>query len=60
METKYYTLKEISERLKVPVAYLRKAIQNHELKGHFIGRAYVVSENDITSYILSKGVKNER
>ena len=60
MNNKYYTLKEISCLLKTPVIYLRKLIKEHKLKGHFLGRQYIVSEEDLKTFIQSLGVKNER
>ncbi len=60
MNTKYYTLKEVSEKIKTPIAFLRKCIKNHTLKAHFVGRAYVVSQEEVDDFISSKGVKNER
>ena len=56
----YYTLKEISFKLKTPIPYLRKLIKNHQLKAHFIGRKYLVNEIDLITFINSRGVKNER
>lgn len=57
---KYYTLKQISELLITPIPYLRRLIKEHKLKGHFIGKQYIVSENDLKLFISSLGVKNER
>lgn len=56
---KYYTLKQISDMLITPIPYLRKLIQEHKLKGKFIGRQYIVSETDLKLFISSLGVKNE-
>ena len=56
----YYTLKEISFKLKTPIPYLRYLIRSHQLKAHFIGRQYLVSEIDLKTFINSRGVKNER
>lgn len=56
----YYTLKEISFKLKTPIPYLRYLIKSHQLKTHFIGRQYLVSEIDLKTFINSRGVKNER
>lgn len=60
MNNNYYTLKEISCLLKTPIVYLRKLIKEHKLKGHFLGRQYIVSEEDLKTFIQSLGVKNER
>lgn len=60
MNTNYYTLKEVSEKIKTPIAFLRKSIKEHKLIAHFIGRQYLVSENDLIKYISSKGVKYEK
>lgn len=57
---KYYTLKQVSEMILTPIPYLRKLIKEHKLKGRFIGRQYIVSENDLNIFINSLGVKNER
>ena len=47
MSNQYYTLKEISCLLKTPIPYLRKMIKNHTLKAHFIGRQYIVSQEEV-------------
>ncbi|MGN1370677.1 MAG: hypothetical protein ACI4XM_00140 [Candidatus Coprovivens sp.] len=60
MSDKYYTLKEISCLIKTPILYLRKIVKEHKLKGHFIGRQYIVSEKELKDFINSVGVKNER
>lgn len=57
---KYYTLKQVSEMILTPIPYLRKLIKEHKLKGRFIGRQYIVEENDLNIFINSLGVKNER
>lgn len=59
MEVKYYSLKEVSERLKTPIPYLRKLIRKHRLQAHFIGRQYIISEKEIEKFISTSGVKNE-
>ena len=43
-----------------PIPYLRKLIKEHKSKGRFIGRQYIVEENDLNIFINSLGVKNER
>lgn len=60
MNNDYYTLDEVSKKIKVPVAYLRRMIKEHKLKAHLMGRSYKVTEIDLNSYINSCGVKNER
>lgn len=60
MNNTYYTLKEISERLKTPIAFLRKEIKAKKLKAHFIGRQYILSDDEIKKYMLSRGTKSVR
>ena len=57
---KYYSLKQISEMIITPIPYLRKLIKKHKLNGLFVGRQYIVSEEDLKKFINSLGVKNER
>ena len=59
IDTKFYTLKEVSVLIKTPVPYLRKLIKEHKLKGKFIGRQYIIDEKDLKLFINSLGVKNE-
>lgn len=59
MKDKYYTLKEISVMLITPIPYLRKLIKEEKLKGCFIGRQYIVREQDLKNFISKLGVKNE-
>ena len=59
MKDKYYTLKEISVILITPIPYLRKLIKEKKLKGYFIGRQYIVREQDLKNFISKLGVKNE-
>ena len=47
MSDNYYTLKEISLKIKTPVLYLRKMIRQKQLKAHFIGKQYGVSIEEI-------------
>ena len=57
----YYTLKEISFKLKTPIPYLRYLIKSHQLKAHFIGRQYLIDKEDLKEFIKnSRSVKNER
>ena len=60
IKVKYYTLKQVSELLITPIPYLRKLIKEHKLKGSFIGRQYIISENDLKLFINTLGVKNEK
>lgn len=60
MSNKYYTLKEISSLIQTPIAYLRKLIKEHKLNGKFLGRQYIVSDDELKRFINSLGVKNER
>lgn len=60
MSDKFHTLKDISSLLKTPIPYLRKLIKEHKLKGKFIGRQYIVSDEELKRFINSLGVKNER
>lgn len=57
---KFYNLQQVSEMLLTPISYLRKLIKEHKLKGLFIGRQYIISENDLKDFVSSLGVKNER
>ena len=60
MENKFYNLKQVSELLITPVPYLRYLIKSHKLKAHFIGRQYIIAEEDLEKFISTLGVKNER
>lgn len=60
MSDKFYTLKDISSLLQTPIPYLRKLIKEHKLKGKFLGRHYIVSDEELKRFINSLGVKNER
>jgi len=60
IKVKYYTLKQVSEIILTPIPYLRKLIKEHKLKGCFIGRQYIISENDLKLFISTLGVKNEK
>lgn len=57
---KFYNLQQVSDILLTPIPYLRKLIKEHKLKGLFIGRQYIISENDLKDFVNSLGVKNER
>lgn len=57
----YYTLKEISSLIKTPIPYLRRMINEHKLLASYIGKSYIVSDEELTKFINnSKGTKNER
>lgn len=60
MSKKYYTLKEVSSLIRTPIPYLRKLIKLKKLKAHFIGRQYVIDENDLITFINTRGIKNDR
>ena len=57
---KFYNLKQVSEILLTPIPYLRTPIKEHKLKGKFIGRQYIVSDEELKRFVSSLGVKNER
>lgn len=57
MEDKFYNLKQVSELLITPIPYLRKLIKEEKLKGHYIGRQYIISENELKEFINTLGVK---
>lgn len=57
---KFYNLQQVSEILLTPIPYLRTLIKEHKLKGKFIGRQYIVSDEELKRFINSFGVKNER
>ncbi len=59
MSDKYYTLKQVSDLLITPVPYLRCLIKSHKLKAKFIGRQYIIAEEDLKDFLNSLGVKNE-
>ena len=58
MEDKYYTLEEISVRLKTPILYLRRMVREEKLIAHKIGRNYKVKESDVKKYVDSCRYKN--
>lgn len=60
-EKTYYNLKEISSLIKTPIPYLRKMIKDHKLIASYIGKSYIVCDEDLTKFINNcKGAKNER
>ena len=60
MNDTHYKLKEMSEKLKTPVAYLRKMIKEGKLEASKMGRDYKCTEKSIQKYIDSCKVKNVR
>ena len=57
---KFYTLTQISEILITPIPRLRELIKTHKLNAHYIGRQYLIEENDLKDFINnSKGCKSE-
>lgn len=60
MKEEYYTLQEVSVKIKTPVAYLRKMIKENKLNAHKMGRSYKVTESELSEYVKSCGVQNER
>ena len=57
MEDKFYNLKQVSELLITPIPYLRKLKKKKKLKGHYIGRQYIISEKELKEFINTLGVK---
>lgn len=57
---KFYNLQQVSEIILTPIPYLRKLIKQHKLNGLFIGRQYIISDDELRRFIKSLGVKNER
>ena len=57
MEDKFYNLKQVSELLITPIPYLRKKKKKEKLKGHYIGRQYIISEKELKEFINTLGVK---
>ena len=57
MEDKFYNLKQVSELLITPIPYLRKLTKEEKLKGHYIGRQYIISEKELKEFINTLGVK---
>lgn len=57
MEDKFYNLKQVSELLITPIPYLLKLIKEEKLKGHYIGRQYIISEKELKEFINTLGVK---
>ena len=57
MEDKFYNLKQVRDLLITPIPYLRKLIKEEKLKGHYIGRQYIISEKELKEFINTLGVK---
>ena len=57
MEDTFYNLKQVSKLLITPIPYLRKLIKEKKLKGHYIGRQYIISEKELKEFINTLGVK---
>ena len=57
MADKFYNLKQVSELLITPIPYLRKLIKEEKLKGHFLGRQYIISQKELKEFIDTLGVK---
>lgn len=57
MEDRFYNLKQVSELLITPIPYLRKLIKEKKLKGHYIGRQYIISEKELKEFINTLEVK---
>lgn len=53
MNDTHYTLKEILEKIKTPVAYLRKMIKEEKLEASKMGRDYKCTEKDVQKFIDS-------
>ncbi len=61
MNDKHYTLKDVSETIKTPVAYLRKMIKEDKLEASKIGRDYKCTDKAVQKFIDScKAGKNVR
>ena len=53
MDDKYYTLDELSVKLKTPILFLRRMVREEKLIAHKIGRNYKVKESDVIKYVDS-------
>ena len=54
----YFTTKEISLLLKIPIRFIRKMIREEKIIAYKIGRQYIIKEQDLNNYLDS--VKYER
>lgn len=52
---KFYNLQQVSDILLTPIPYLRTLIKEHKLKGKFIGRQYIVSDEELKRFVSSLG-----
>jgi len=52
---KFYNLQQVSNILLTPIPHLRTLIKEHKLKGKFIGRQYIVSDEKLKRVINSLG-----
>jgi len=57
---KYYTIQELSDLLKSPCSYFKKQIDKDNLKATFIGRHYIVSEDDLKLFLNTLGKRDDR
>lgn len=60
MKDNYYTLAEISERIKTPVLYLRKMVREEKLVAHKMGKDYKVKGSDVDKYVESCRYKHDK
>lgn len=60
MNENYFTLKEISERIKTPILYLRRMVKEDKLIGTKIGKTIKVKESDVCNFIDSCKCKHDR
>lgn len=58
MDEEYYTLAELSIKLKTPILYLRRMVREEKLVAHKMGRNYKVKESDVKKYVDSCRYKN--
>lgn len=58
MLPKLYNTKEVANYLKVSENYVRELLRNGILKGHFVSRKWLVTEEDLLLY-LEKVLKGE-
>ena len=57
---KVYDIKEVSEMLKISIRTLQRYVREGKLKGSKIGTHYVITEEDLKSFLeeQSKKVNN--
>lgn len=58
MLPKLYNTKEVANYLKVSENYVRELLRSGILKGHFVSRKWLVTEEDLLLY-LEKVLKGE-